>query len=73
MYALLQVYANGWRLIPESKFGAYVCGTGVYGLELTAREYHLLAAGEFVSRKTETIQEAVRVARVYANAAGDDS
>jgi len=48
-YILVKEYANGLRGIPESKFGAYAFGNED-SVELTAREFHLLMAGEFVER-----------------------
>jgi hypothetical protein len=46
-YALLECFANGYRLIAGSKFGAYTLGTP-HEWQPTTREFHLLMAGESV-------------------------
>jgi hypothetical protein len=46
-YMLVKEYDNGLEGIPRSKFGAYVLGEPS-SPRLTSRQYHLLAAGEFV-------------------------
>ena len=46
-YILIDKISNGMTGIPESEFGAYVMHKQS-DLVITGREYHLLAAGEFV-------------------------
>jgi hypothetical protein len=48
-YILVEEYANGLKGLPNSRFGAYQLGERDK-IELTAREFHLLAAGEFINR-----------------------
>ena len=52
-YILVKEYTNGLRGIPESKFGSYALGKEE-SVELTAREFHLLMAGEFVENGEST-------------------
>lgn len=44
---------RGYRLIPESSFGAYVLGTP-YEYQPTTREMHLLMAGEYISMEADS-------------------
>lgn len=53
-YILVQKYVNGLRGIPESVFGSYALGNED-PLQLTARQFHLLMAGEFIE-----VSEALR-------------
>jgi hypothetical protein len=46
-YILIEVFHNGIRGIPESKFGAYTLGTETKW-QPSNKEYHLLLAGENV-------------------------
>lgn len=43
---------HGYRLIQESKFGAYTLGT-TYKYQPTTREYHLLMAGETTTMEAD--------------------
>ena len=49
-YMLVERIANGWRGIPAATFGAYIFGDTAPDCALSSREFHLLAAGEFVKR-----------------------
>jgi hypothetical protein len=49
-YMLVERIANGWRGYPQATFGAYVFGDTFPDCHLSSREYHLLAAGEFIQR-----------------------
>lgn len=42
----------GYKLIPQSAFGAYVLGVP-YQVQLSAREFHLLMAGQMTSLEAE--------------------
>jgi hypothetical protein len=57
-YILVEECANGLKGIPESRFGAYVLGE-LIPLRPTAREFHLLAAGEFVPLELSPAVDAV--------------
>lgn len=48
-YILIKEFEKGLKSIPKSEFGAYTIGIPV-NIKLTDKEFHLLCAGEFISK-----------------------
>ncbi len=59
-FILIERFANGTKLHAKSEFGAYAGVGEPSKMQLTAREYHLLSAGEMIKKVIPDVEEMVR-------------